>query len=171
MEIFEAIMTRRSIRRFTNQKVSAETVKKILEAGMMAPSVRNYQSWFFIVIDDRSILDKVPEIHPHAKMLREAPLAILVCGDKNKEKEPAYVVQNCAAVTQNILLAAHALHLGAVWLGILPREPRMQGMRKLCNLPNFVQPVSLIALGYPDEKKLSESRYDQAKVKYNKWNE
>jgi len=171
MDVFEAIMTRRSIRKYKKQQVSKEQIKKLLEAGMMAPSVRNYQSWFFIVIDDREILDKIPEFHQHAQMLKEAPLAILVCGDKNKEKELGYIIQNCSAATQNILLAAHAIGLGAIWVGIYPREPRVQALKKLCDLPDYVQPISLIAIGYPDEKKISESRYMDEKVKYNVWSE
>ena len=171
MDTIEAIMTRRSIRKFTDKPVSKEQVKTLLEAGMMAPTSRNHQPWYFVVIDNGELLDKIPEFHQYAQMVREAFFAILVCGDKSREKELAYIIQNCSAATQNILLAAHAMGLGAVWLGIYPREPRIKGITSLVGLPTHVLPVSLIAVGFPDEKKTSENRYDEANIRYNKWNE
>lgn len=171
MDIFETIMTRRSIRAYSEKPVSDKEVRKMLEAAMMAPTARNYQPWYFVVIRERKLLDEITVIHPHAKMLRGAPLAVLICGDKNKENEPAYIVQNCSGATENLLLAAHGLGLGAVWVGVHPREPRIEGIRKLLDLPDYVQPVSLISIGYPAEEKKSESRYRQEYVKYDKWSE
>jgi len=131
MEILEAIKTRRSIRKFTDKKVSKEDINTLkvskedintlLEAAMQAPSAGNQQPWEFIVIDDRKILDVIPDFHPYSKMLKESPIAILVCGKIDATKYCGYWVQDCSAATQNILLAAHGVGLGAVWLGIYPK--------------------------------------------------
>ena len=125
METLLTILARRSIRRYTGEKVNGEAIQKVLEAGMAAPSAGNQQPWHFIVLDDRTVLDAVPEHHPHSSMIREAPVAILVCGDISAEKHQGYWVQDCAAATQNMLLAVTDLGLGAVWLwGLPPRGPR-----------------------------------------------
>ncbi|HID38189.1 MAG TPA: nitroreductase family protein [Calditrichaeota bacterium] len=169
METLEAIYTRRSIRRFKNDPVSEENLQHLLRAGMQAPSARNTQAWQFIVINERVILNEINDFHPFASMLSEAPLAIAVCGDKRAEAHEGYLAVNCAAATQNILLAAHALELGAVWIGIYPRENRIQRLSELLQLPDFILPVSLVALGYPAEDKQAIDRYDQAKVHLNRW--
>lgn len=169
MEALEAILTRRSIRKYENKPVPPETIDKLLEAAMVAPSSMNLQPWRFVVISDRAILDKIPEIHPHAKMLKEAPLAILVCADTNAQDMEGYWVQDCSAATQNILLAAHALGLGAVWLGIFPRTERMEGIIGLTGLPDDIKPVTLISIGYPGEVKSPSDRYNSTFVHYNNW--
>ena len=114
MDAYETILTRRSIRRYTNQDVSEEMVEKLLRAGMAAPSAGNQQPWHFLVIRDRDTLVKITEVHPHSKMLLTAPLAILVAGDEKLQIHPGYWLEDCSAATENILLAAHALGLGAV---------------------------------------------------------
>ena len=120
METIEAILTRRSVRDFKTDPVSKEDLMDLLKAGMQAPSARNKQPWHFIVIDDPDVLHAIPEFHPYSKMLLQAPLAILVCSDRSLESKRASWLQDCSAATQNILLAAHAKGLGAVWLGIFP---------------------------------------------------
>jgi len=112
-------------------------------------------------------LDKIEKVHPYAKMLKQAPLAIIVCGDFNLEENEAYLVQNCSAATQNVLLMATELGLGSVWLGVYPRDNRMQGLNKILNLPKHILPISLIAIGYPDEKKSEHSEFDLSKTKHN----
>lgn len=169
MEVFEAILSRRSIRKYTSQPVSDEIIKKLLRAGMQAPSARNYQPWHFIITTDREILNKIPTVHPYAEMMYQATLAILVCGDLNAEKKVDYIVEDCSAATQNILLAAHGLGLGAVWLGVYPRKKRSEGMINLFNLPDNIVPISLIACGNPAENISPEDRYDQNKVHINSW--
>jgi len=166
METIEAILTRRSIRRYTKEPVSKEIVQKLLEVGMSAPSACDFQPWHLIVIDDRKILDEIPSFHQHAAMLPEAPLAILVCGEPDTSR---YWQQDCAAVSQNILLAAHALGLGAVWLGLHPREKRTQPMQKLLGIPEAVMPLSLIALGHPAEEKAPQTKFQAGKAHYNQW--
>jgi nitroreductase len=149
MDAMEAILTRRSIRRYTSKRVPGELTTELLRAAMSAPSASNEQPWHFVVIDDRTILDEIPRFHPYSDMLPEAPMAILVCVE--------------------LIPAAHAKGLGAVWLGIYPREERIEGMRKLTNLPNHIIPLALIALGYPAEKIPREDRYQPLRIHSNKW--
>jgi nitroreductase len=170
MDAMEALFSRRSIRKYSAGRITEEVLREILEAAMSAPSAGNQQSWHFIVINDRNILDEVPSFHPHSLMLREAPLAILVCGDLKLEKHVGYWVQDCAAATENLLLAVYAKGLGAVWLGIFPREERVAGLRKLLSIPDHVIPFSLIPVGFPAESKPPRpDRYNAAKIHHNRW--
>jgi len=166
MELFEGILTRRSIRKYKDKEVSDDLVKKLLEAAVAAPSAGNQQAWHFVVITKRQILDEIPKFHPYSQMLKQAPVAILVCGNLKAETLKGYWIQDCSAATQNILLAAHGLGLGAVWLGIHPVEERINAIKKLLDLPDHIEPLSLISIGYPDEKKEKSSRYDEAKIIY-----
>ena len=169
MEIMEGILTRRSIRKYTTKEVSEDQIEVLLKAAMYAPSASNQQPWHFIVIRDRNILNKIAEVHPYAKMLSQAALAILVCGDEERELSKGYWVVDCSAATQNILLAAHDLGLGAVWLGIHPREERKNEVRKIFDLPQNIQPMSIVSIGYPDEEKENPERFKPERIHYNKW--
>ncbi|MGE0090789.1 MAG: nitroreductase family protein [Bacteroidales bacterium] len=169
MEIIEGIITRRSIRKYTDKKISSDKVSEILNAAMHTPSARNQQPWHFLVITDKKILNQLAEIHPYAKMLTQAQLAILVCGDETLELSSGYWVVDCSAATQNILLAAHGLGIGAVWLGLHPREERKSAIRELFKLPTHIQPLSLISLGYPDEKRSVSDRFKPERIHYNAW--
>lgn len=168
MEAMEAILTRRSIRRYTPQIVPEELIEELLRAAMSAPSTGNGQPWHFVVIDDRKILHEIPRFHPYASMLREAPVAILVCVDREIQQE-GFLVQDGAAATENLLLAAHAKGLGAVWLGIYPLQERMAGMRRLLALPERILPLSLVSMGYPAEKKSRQDRYNPRRIHRNRW--
>lgn len=169
MDALQAILSRRSIRQYTGQPVSEDDITELLRAAMAAPSAGNEQPWQFVVIRDRQTLDAIPNHHPYATMVRQAPVAILVCGDLDMEKHAGYWVQDCAAATQNILIAAHARGLGAVWLGVYPREERMAGLQKLLGLPERIIPFALIPVGYPAEDKPPANRYDPARVHLNRW--
>jgi nitroreductase len=169
VDAIEAILTRRSIRRYTPQQVSEETVRQLLQAAMSAPSAGNEQPWQFVVITERRLLDEIPRFHPFAAMLKEASVAIVVCGDLRLEKNKGYWVQDCSAATQNLLLAAHAKGLGAVWLGVYPREDRVVNVRKLLGLPESVVPLCLVPLGYPAERIPSTERYDPSRAHVNTW--
>jgi len=168
MEAIEAILSRRSIRRYTSQKVSDQLIKELLEAAMSAPSANNEQPWHFIIIDDRNILGEIPKFHPYSGMLKEAPVAILVCVDLDVGKE-GFLAQDGSAATENILIAAHAKGLGAVWLGIYPLKERITGIRKLLNIPDRILPLSLISIGYPAERIPMENRYQPSRVHTNRW--
>ena len=169
METFEAIISRRSIRQYTNEKISQQMIDKLLTAAMQAPSARDTQSWHFIVIEDKHILKAIAGFHPYADMLRQAPLAIAVCGDFRLEESVEYLALNCAAATMNILLAAHSFGLGAVWLGIHPRKKRIKDLREELNLPENIIPITLIAIGYPKESKNRIDRFDPNKIRFNQW--
>ena len=168
MDAMEAILTRRSIRRYTSQRVSDQLITELLQAATSAPSAANEQPWHFIVIDDHKVLDEIPKFHPYSSMLPEAPVAIFVCVERIPGREGS-VVQDGSAATQNLLLAAHAKGLGAVWLGIYPFEERIQGMRRLTNLPDQMLPLALIALGHPAEKLPRADRYSPQRVHRNHW--
>jgi nitroreductase len=165
----KAIFARRSIRKYTSQPVDKETVGKILAAAMAAPSAGNGQPWHFVVIDERDKLNKITEFHQYSQMLKEAPLAIVVCGDTTNERYSGFWVQDCAAATQNILLEAHEQGLGTVWLGVYPIESHVKNVSELLNLPEKVIPLSIISMGYPNETKEPADRYTEEKVHWNSW--
>lgn len=169
MDALEALNTRRSIRAFTPRPVSLDIVRELIRAAMHAPSAGNEQPWHFLIITDREILEKIPDFHPYAGMVAESPVAVLVCGDCRQEKHPGMWVQDCAAATQNLLLAAHAKGLGAVWVGIHPREDRIEPLRKLIDLPAEVVPFALIPVGHPAEAPEMEDRYRPELIHLNKW--
>ena len=169
MEIYEAITTRRSIRKYTAEAVPADLVKELLVAAMSAPSASNLQPWYFVVVNERPQLDALTTVLPYGQMLKEAPLAIVVCGDCQRQVTEGFWVQDCSAATQNILLTAHARGLGAVWLGVYPRAERVQDIRRLLGLPDQVTPLCVVSLGYPAEHKSPANRYDAARIHYNRW--
>ncbi len=169
MDTLKATFTSRSIRKYKDAPIPDEAIQTVVKAGMHAPSAGNQQPWHFLVIRNREVLTAIPQYHPHAQMLMSAPAAILVCGDLSLEKHKGYWVQDCAACVQNMLLAAHAQTLGAVWLGIYPRQDRVDGLKKLFRLPEQIIPFALISLGYPDEHKEIHDRFQASRVHYEQW--
>ena len=169
MDMLDAIFTRRSIRKYTDRTVPDEMVSRLLKAAMAAPSAGNGQAWQFIVIRDRALLDAIPKFHPYSAMLKYASVAILICGDLTLEKIKGYWVQDCSAATQNLLLAATAAGLGAVWTGVYPMEDRVAGMRQLLDLPEHVIPLSLVPVGFPAEQPGRADRFDQARIHHDRW--
>jgi nitroreductase len=169
MDAFEAICTRRSVRKYTEQPVPEELVKELLLAAMHAPSAGNEQPWHFVVIKDRKTLDAIPGFHPYAAMTRQVSVAILVCGEPAQEKYSGRWMLDCSAATQNILLAARARGLGTVWVGIYPEAARIAGIRTLLSLPDDVIPLSLIPVGYPAEEVPRADRFNPSRVHFDKW--
>lgn len=169
MELFDAISTRRSIRKYTEQEVSDAMIEKIIRAAMMAPSAGNQQPWHFIVTRDRQKMDSVPDVHPYAAMLKNAPAAIVVCGDPDGKKWPDFWPQDCSAATQNMLLAARDLELGAVWAGIYPLEDRMEGMRKIFGIPGNIYPFAIVPIGWPDAQFKMMDRYNGSLIHRETW--
>ncbi len=149
--------------------VPPELIDKVLRAAMAAPSAGNQQPWHFVVIDDRALLDEIARFHPYAGMLKQAPTAIIVCGDASLEQHQGYWVQDCSAAIENLLLAAHALALGAVWVGVYPREERVARMQELLGIPAEVTPLGLVALGYPAEQPEPADRFNRARIHRNGW--
>ena len=157
----ENILTRRSIRSYTDQDVEPEKIEAILEAGMAAPSGKNGQPWDFIVLTRREILDEMAERLPYAKMLREARVAIAVCADRTKSP---YWYVDCSAAAENILLAAHALGLGAVWTATYPYRDRMDVVKELCWLPGSYDSLCVIPVGYPAREARPKDNFDAGKI-------
>ncbi len=169
METLQAILTRRSIRNFTEEVISDEQLHQILRAAMYAPSANNRQPWHFVIIDERKQLDKIPTFHPYAEMVRKAPVAVAICGDFHLESAEGYLALDCAAAAQNIMLAAHAMEIGSCWLGIYPREQRIQAVRELLELPGHILPIALIVLGIPNEIKSTPKRFRPDRIHSNHW--
>ena len=168
----ETIMTRTSIRSFTDRQVSADTIEMLLRAGMAAPTAVNKQPWHFVVINDRAVMDELGGNGRQSQMWKESPLAIVVCGDMDKALEgpaQAFWVQDCSAATENILLAAHALGLGAVWTGCYPMEERMANVSQVLNLPETVIPLCVIVMGYPNENPDPKDKWKPENVTYNRF--
>ena len=169
MDAIQAILTRRSIREYTDEPVTDEQVETMLKAAMAAPSAANKQPWHFIVVRDQALREAFTQFHPHSAMLREAPVGILVCGDTELELGDGYWVQDCSAATENLLIAANAIGLGAVWLGITPRADRVAQTKALFGLPDNVIPLGMISVGHPAEEKEPGDRYQAQRVRQDRW--
>jgi nitroreductase len=169
MEAMDNIFNRRSIRQYTSEHVPDETIELLLKAGMYAPSAVNKQPWEFIVFRNRETMQRIIAVHPNASMLLRASAAILVCWDEQRQHDTGYGPVDCAAATQNILLAAHSMGLGAVWVGIYPRQQRMEAVGQIFSLPYHIHGFSIIALGFPAEKKSHPNRFDKLKIHLEKW--
>lgn len=161
------IFNRKSVRSFTKDRpVSDEDVQTLIKAGMAAPSGKDTRPWEFLIIKDRDILDKMAAELPTAKMLAEAPMAIVVCGDTVRS---SYWYLDCSAATENILLAAEALDLGAVWTASYPYRDRMETVIKNTNMPVQILPLVVIPVGYPKGNYSPKDKYDTSKIHMNKW--
>jgi nitroreductase len=169
MDCLEAIMTRRSIRRFTDQPVEDEVVDRLLRAAMAAPSAGNQQAWRFVVVRDRDVLHRLADASPYASVLPTAPLAFVVCAEPAVQKHAGFWVQDCSAAAENLLLAAHALGLGAVWLGYYPVLERVQGATDALGLPEGILPMSVVPVGWPKEQPPPVDRYDATYVHRDRW--
>jgi nitroreductase len=169
VETIEAITTRTSIRKYTKEAVPQEIIDDLLKAAMSAPSAGDQRPWHFIVVDDRKILDRVPEFHPYASMMPDAPIAFVICGDSTVGKIADFWIQDCSAAAENLLLAVHGKGLGGVWLAIYPLSSRVEGAKKLFNLPPDIIPLCIIPFGYPAEIKQPKNKYDLNKIHHNVW--
>lgn len=169
MDAIDAILSRRSIRQYTTDPVPEKVIDELLAVAMSAPSASNQQPWHFVVISERGLLEAISQVHSYANMLKDASVAIAVCGDLQLETDKGFWVQDCSAATQNILLAAHARGLGAVWVGIYPIEESVTFICTLLGLPEHVIPLSLVSLGYPAGKKPGANRYNPARIHHNQW--
>jgi nitroreductase len=169
MDAIENLLTRKSVRKYTPQPVSEEDIELILKAGMQAPSAGNGQPWHFLVMTDRTVMDEVPKFHSFASSMNSAAVAILVCGEEKLSKRPKGWRVDCAAAAENILLAAHALGLGAVWMAVDPDEKRLEGMCRLIQFPEGIIPFGLISIGYPAEDPPLKERFNKERIHRNVW--
>jgi nitroreductase len=169
MDAMTAIHTRRSIRAFTEDPVSDEDARELLRAAMSAPSAGNEQPWEFVLIRDKATLGQVGAINKYAGFARNAPLAIMTCVNTEREKFPGNGVLDVSNCTQNMLLAAHALGLGAVWTGVYPEQDRMQAFKKLLKLPDPVIPLALVVIGRPKGSVAPENRFKEERIHQETW--
>ena len=165
----EEIFARCSVRKYKDIPVSDELILKIIKAGMAAPSAGNEMPWHFIIISDRQKLLKITEIHPYSEMLKECAAAVMVCGDISLERHKGFWVQDCSAATENMLLEAVHLELGAVWLGVYPVEEIVKALQSLFGMPENVIPLSIVSLGYPLEKPRRTNRFDPSRIRRDAW--
>jgi nitroreductase len=167
------IFKRTSVRKYKTDAVSPEQIELLMKAGMAAPSAMNVQPWEFVVVQKRENLDKIVQFHPYSQMLKEAPLAIIVCADKNKGAAEFTVkkfwIQDCSAATENIMLQAAEMGLGSVWLGTYPKTEVCEPIAKAFNLPTNIILVTIIALGHPDGEVTPKNKFDKSKIHHEGW--
>ena len=169
--VLENIHNRKSVRQYTAEPVSEEHIQTMLKAAMAAPSAVNYQPWRFVVVTEREQLDAMAEVLPFARMLKQAPLAIVVCGETLwfEGKENIFWQQDCSAATQYLLLAAEALGLGAVWTGVYPDPERSAQLSAFLGLPETVQPLCAIPIGHPAGDDKPKDKWKPENIHYGKW--
>lgn len=167
--ILENIYNRTSIRKFLKQDVEEQKINTILKAGFCAPSAKNKKPWHFIVIKAQESLQKLAKNNPNGHPISRANLCIAVCGDQCIQGMEEFLLEDCSAAAQNMLLAAHAIGLGAVWCGVQKKSLWSREVTDFLNLPVKVIPIALLAIGYPDERKEAMNRFDQNKVHSEKW--
>ena len=168
-EMMQEIFARRSIRKYLDKEVPDAVIKEIIRAGMAAPSSENEQPWQFIIINQRDLFYQIAEFDPYAKMLKRCGGAVVVCGDLSLINAEGFWIQGCSAATQNMLLQAVSLGVGAVWVGIYPTQELVDGVRKVLKLPEIIVPLSIVSLGYPAEMPEYADRYNESRIRYNSW--
>jgi nitroreductase len=168
------IMTRTSVRKYTNEAVTKVDIETMLRAGMAAPTAVNKQPWHFVVVTDREQLNALASANRGTGMAAKAPLAIVVCGDMQKTLTgigQGFWVQDCSAATENILLTANALGLGAVWTGLYPNEERAKAVRDVVKAPEHIVPLCVIVIGHPADTPTPKDKWKPENVSYNKFGE
>ena len=174
LSVLDNIHARTSIRSYQPKEVEDEKIEQLLRAAMAAPTATNRQPWAFIVIRDKETMNELGSTLPYAKMVKDAPLAIAVCGDLTKAISGAgieYWVQDASAASENLLLAAQALGLGAVWTGVYPIDERVKEVQKILQLPEQIVPLNVIPIGYPAENPLPKDKWKPENVHYDRWTE
>lgn len=170
--VIDCIMTRASVRNFSDQQVSDSIVNKILRAGMAAPTAANQQPWHFVVVNEQKLKDSITAAFEYTKMVEHCSFAVVVCGDmdnlfKGDITDGGFWVEDCSAASENMLLAAHALGVGGVWCGIYPLKDREQRLREILNLPSNLTPLNVMAFGYPAQPVSPKDKWAPAKIHYN----
>lgn len=169
MNVYDAILKRRSIRKFKSDFLSEEIIEKLLIAAMAAPSARNMQPWEFYVVSNKEVMNKIRDVARSIDF--DSPLMIVVCGNTDRgitKKNNDFWIQDCSAAIENILLAATELGLGTVWCGLYPVLERANAVREIINEEKNIIPLGVIHIGYPDEEKEERSQYNIKYVHYMK---
>lgn len=177
MDMMEGLMTRRSVRKYTDQKISKDTITEILTAAQYAPTAHNKQPWEFLVVDDKEVLSHLRSIQRWTSFAKDAACVIFVCGDENqsfsrhKDNETwSFVDIDCALATENLLLAAHAKGLGCCYCGAAPMQKVVDDLKEYLHLPENIRPFAIITMGYPaEEPKQPEGRFKEEKIHWDKW--
>ena len=169
--VLENIHSRKSVRQYTSEPVSQEDIETLLRAAMAAPSAVNFQPWRFVVLSEREQLDALADHLPYAKMITQAPLAIVVCGETlwMGGSENPFWAQDCSAATQNLLLAAEAIGLGAVWTAAYPDTDRCNAISKALGLPSTVQPLCVVPIGHPAGEDQPKDKWKPENIHYGRW--
>ena len=168
----DVISTRVSVRQFTGEKLNADQLDKILRAGMSAPTAVNKQPWAFVVVDDAEVLQQLSEAVKSSRIENGASHAIVVCGDMTKALEGegrGYWVEDTSAATENMLLAAHAMGLGALWVGVYPISERVSQVSEIICVPEHITPMCIVTLGYPAEQPAVKDKYKTENIHLNRW--
>jgi len=165
--MIDAILARRSVRKYTDEAVTDDEIRMLLEAAMAAPSGMNRKPWHFVVLTERDTLDKLADIGSHWQMLKGAPLGIVACSDPAISEK--YYVQDCVAAIENLLVAVSMMGLGAVWLGCHPNPEREDAVRALLGIPAGIVPVAVLSIGRPGEEKEPRTQYDSERVHRGRW--
>jgi len=160
------LFNRRSIRSYTDEPIDDNTVRDILEAAMAAPSAVAKDPWHFYVVREQAVRDEIADALPNGQMLRSAPLGIVIAGDIDTahDNSLSYMLQDCSAAMENLLLAVSMLDLGACWLGVHPREDRIKRLQEIFTLPDNIIPIAAVAIGHPAQSQPPRTRYNEAKV-------
>ena len=164
-----SIFKRKSIRKYEGRPVEQEKIHLLLKAAMAAPTARNQREWEFVVVTDRGVLQELSQASPYAKPTAGAPLAIVPVANTERMNGTAYLEQDLGAAVENILIEVEELGLGAVWMGIMPREERMAKVAEVLRLPDHIVPFAIVAVGYPAEAKEAGDRYEEDRVHYNRY--
>ena len=160
----DVIRNRRSIRKYTEEKVSEEQIREILEAAFLAPTASNRQEWRFIVIENREMLEKMAEINPYAKMTKDCAFSIIVGYEKGISDK--FGVVDCGAAIQNMMLQAHSMGIGSVWCAMMPDSEQYENYNKIIGFPENFATVASVQFGYPAEERETPDRFDEAKVTF-----
>jgi len=170
--VVENIMSRVSVRQFTNQKPTEGQIDTLLHCAMAAPSALNKQPWAMIVVDDRAILDTIGNRMPNTRISENVQVAIVMCGDLTKAIEGAaadFWIHDVSAATENLLLAAHSMGLGAVWTGVYPNMERVGQVQQMLSLPEYIIPLCIVPVGYPAEEPAVKDKWNTDNIHHNKW--
>lgn len=174
-QALECILTRTSVRQYDeNRTISRDTIETLLRAAMAAPTAVNKQPWAFVAIDNRQDLDSLAAVLPYARMLAKAPLAIVTCGDMSKiidgeTPDKGFWIQDVSAATENLLLAAHAIGLGAVWTGVYPDADRVKAVQQRLGMPDSIIPLAVVPVGYPAGPQTPKDKWKTENVHFNRW--
>jgi len=169
LSVLEAVFTRRSIRSFKKEKIEDSKITTILKAGAYAPSAENKRHVDYLVIKEESNLERIAGALPRGKMIQNAGCAIVVCGNTDIQKQKGFLVEDCSASIQNMLLTAHGIGLSAVWCGVYPMSKYVKEIRALLKIPPNILPVGIVAVGYSDDEKIIANKFDERCVHREKW--